>query len=243
MSFNNEYRPGGFGFLPVVTKNIIIANVVLFLLTYLLQSTQGINLYHYLGLHYYLAEDFKPHQFVTYLFMHGDFRHLFFNMFGVFIFGQALEQVWGPKRYLTFYILTGFGAALAQYLIIHFEISDKLLQINEYINTPGVSVEEKSQLIDFKYHLLNNNLIIGASGSLFGLLGAFGILFPNQVLYLYFLFPIKVKWFVIIYGLIELISGLSNNPGDNVAHFAHLGGLFVGIIIVLIWRKNNRYYY
>src|SRR6185436_4649954 len=125
MNFDNQYRPGGFGHLPVVTKNIIIINVILFLATEALK-TQGIDLIEHLGLHYHLASSFKPHQFITYIFMHGSLSHIAFNILGVYIFGQVLEQVWGPKRYLIFYILTGLGAALAQYVIMHFEISDVL---------------------------------------------------------------------------------------------------------------------
>lgn len=243
MSFQNEYRPSGFGYLPPVTKNIIIINVLLFILTNLLQQTQQIDLNQYLGLHYHLAPDFKPHQFITYLFMHGGISHIFFNMFGVFIFGQVLEHTWGPKRFIIFYILTGLGAALTQYIINHFSITEALSVINDQIASPLLSAEDKSELIQLKYNYLNNNIIIGASGSLFGLLGAFGMLFPNRLLYLYFFIPVKAKWLVIAYGLIELFSGLSNNPGDNVAHFAHLGGLAVGFIIVLIWRRDRQHFY
>src|SRR3954471_14470856 len=128
MDFNNQYRPGAFGHLPVVTKNIIIINVILYL-TKLALATRGINLDDYLGLHNHLSPNFKPHQFVTYIFMHGSFTHILFNMLGVYIFGQVLEQVWGPKRYLTFYILTGLGAALVQYVIMHYEVLDLLARI------------------------------------------------------------------------------------------------------------------
>lgn len=285
MSFNDQYRPGGFSFLPVVTKNIIIINVILFALTYLLHSAQQIDLNDYLGLHYFAAPLFKPHQFITYLFMHGGFSHILFNMFGVFIFGQVLEQIWGPKRFLIFYILTGLGAALTEYAIVHFSIAPLLNSIravqesmsiesfqtlvnspefqsklsyefypqfesfrNNYnlsINdNPAKALSLASQfLIDYKNNFLNSQVVIGASGSLFGLLGAFGMLFPNRLLYLYFFIPVKAKWLVIGYGLIELFSGLSNKPGDNVAHFAHLGGLAVGLVIVLIWRKDRTQFY
>jgi membrane associated rhomboid family serine protease len=285
MSFNDQYRPGGFSFLPVVTKNIIIINVILFALTYLMHSAQQIDLNDYLGLHYFAAPLFKPHQFITYLFMHGGFSHILFNMFGVFIFGQVLEQIWGPKRFLIFYILTGLGAALTEYAIVHFSIAPLLNSIravqesmsiesfqtlvnspefqsklsyefypqfesfrNNYnlsINdNPAKALSLASQfLIDYKNNFLNSQVVIGASGSLFGLLGAFGMLFPNRLLYLYFFIPVKAKWLVIGYGLIELFSGLSNKPGDNVAHFAHLGGLVVGLVIVLIWRKDRTQFY
>jgi len=282
---NNQYRPNAFGGLPVVTKNILIINVIVFLLTIALQSTQNIDLAKYLGLHYPTAPDFKPHQFVTYIFMHGSFSHILFNMLAVYIFGQVLEQVWGPRRYLIFYILTGFGAALAQYIVIYFSVGstvdaiqatqnnlsgqsiNSLLNSLEFQNSLSFqtfpiyetfveqynsAVSENSPralsiasqfLLDYKNEYLNQHVVVGASGSLFGLLGAFGMLFPNRMLYLYFLFPVKAKWLVIGYGAIELFSGLRSNPGDNVAHFAHLGGLFVGVIIVLIWRRDKQHFY
>lgn len=293
MSFDNQYRPSGFSFLPPVTKNIIIINVLVYLLTLMLYQTQHIDLNKYLGLHYFTAPDFKPHQFITYLFMHAthgpfggiEFRHILFNMFGVFIFGQVLENLWGPKRFLIFYILTGLGAALTQFVIIHFSISPFINELNSLNNhltldsfskfmtsnsvykynpsfflpefnsfvdqfnsnansNPTKALSLASQFIlDYKNSVLNANVIIGASGSLFGLLGAFGFIFPNRYLLIYFLFPIKAKWFVIGYGLIELFTGLSNNPGDNVAHFAHLGGLAVGLLIVFILRKDRSHFY
>lgn len=245
MNFNNQYRPSAFGGLPVVTKNIIIINVILFLLTQILAVTQGISLTDYFGLHYYLAPAFKPHQFITYIFMHGSLSHLLFNMIGVYVFGQVLEQVWGPKRYLIFYVLTGLGAALAQYIIMHFEISSLLTSVNSQIEN-SFNTEERTYFMNQKFEFiesLNYHVIVGASGSLFGLLGAFGLLFPNRQLYLYFLFPVKAKWLVIAYGAFEIFSGLRNNPGDNVAHFAHIGGLVVGLIIVLIWRKDKQHFY
>jgi membrane associated rhomboid family serine protease len=242
MNYNNQYRPGGFSGLPVVTKNIIIINVILFVAT-MIGQTKGVDLTKYLGLHYYLADDFKPHQFITYIFMHGSFSHIFFNMFGVYIFGQVLEQVWGSKRYLIFYILTGLGAALAQYAIMHFEIQEVLSLVNAEIDSPLLSAADKAEYINQKFDYLNRQVIVGASGSLFGLLGAFGMLFPNQKLYLYFFIPVKAKWLVIAYGAFELFSGWQNDPRDNVAHFAHIGGLIVGIILVLIWRKDRSHFY
>lgn len=285
MNYDNQYRPSGFGFLPVVTKNILIINVILFIATELLKYSKGIDLNDYLGLHYYSATNFKPHQFVTYIFMHGSFQHILFNMFGVYIFGQVLEQIWGPKRYLIFYLVTGFGAAIAQYIVISYSIApviesiqavqdnlnagtlEALLNKAEFQNTISfnffptysdfvqkynAAILEKSPramalasqfLIDYKQQYLNSHVIIGASGSLFGLLGAFGMLFPNRYLYLYFFFPVKAKWLVTAYGAIELFSGIQNSPEDNVAHFAHLGGLFVGIIMVLLWRRNRQEFY
>ena len=244
MNHYNEYRPGSFGYLPVVTKNIIIINVILFIFKWLLEK-RGISLDDYLGLHHHLASTFKPHQFITYIFMHStdSIYHILFNMFGVYIFGQVLEQVWGPKRYLIFYLLTGLGAALVQYLIMHIKVMEFVEAVNEVINAPGVSSAEKAYLIDRKHAYIDSQGIIGASGSLFGLLGGFGMLFPNRYLYLYFFFPIKAKWFVVMYGALELFTGLRSDPMDNVAHFAHLGGLAVGLVIVYIWRKRSREFY
>lgn len=203
MNYNNQYSPGPFAGLPVVTKNIIIINVIMYLAT-LAFETVNIDLVKLFGLHYYLADDFKPHQFITYIFMHGGFSHILFNMLGVYIFGQVLEQVWGPKRYLIFYILTGLGAALAQYIIMHFEISDVLDIVNQDINSRNLDTSQRTELINQKYEYLNKHVIIGASGSLFGLLGGFGMLFPNRELYLYFFIPIKAKWLVILYGGFEI---------------------------------------
>lgn len=284
MNYNNQYRPGGFGHLPLVTKNIIIINVIMFLATMAAQS-KGLDLNKYFGLHYFLAPDFKPHQFITYIFMHGSITHIFFNMLGVYIFGQVLEQVWGPKRYLIFYVLTGLGAALAQYVVIHFSVGsllgsleavqtnlsretfealfsnpefhhgvspDFIPEYNTFVNQYTAAVDAGSPralslasqfILDYKNQFLNSQIVVGASGSLFGLLGAFGMLFPNQMLYLYFFIPIKAKWLVIAYGAFELFSGWRNDPMDNVAHFAHIGGLLVGVLLVLLWRKDRREFY
>ena len=242
MNYNNQYSPGPFAGLPVVTKNIIIINVIMYLAT-LAFETVNIDLVKLFGLHYYLADDFKPHQFITYIFMHGGVSHILFNMLGVYIFGQVLEQVWGPKRYLIFYILTGLGAALAQYIIMHFEITEVLDIFNQHINSRNLDTSQRAEFINQKYEYLNKHVIIGASGSLFGLLGGFGMLFPNRELYLYFFIPIKAKWLVILYGGFEIFSGLQNNPTDNVAHFAHIGGLLVGIALVLFWRKDRNHFY
>ena len=245
MSFDNQYRPNAFGHLPVVTKNIIIINVLLFVAKFILAQRE-INLDNYLGLHHHLAPNFKPHQFITYLFMHGDLTHIFFNMFGVYIFGQVLEQVWGQKRYLIFYVLTGLGAAVVQYLILHFQVTNDLAEFNEVLSRPELSVTDRSLLTNRKYEYIDSlggYTIIGASGSLMGLLGGFGMLFPNRYLYLYFLFPIKAKWLVIFYGAFEIVAGIKNDPNDPVAHFAHIGGLLVGILLVLLLRRDRQHFY
>lgn len=285
MSYYQEFRPRSFTTLPPVIKNLLIINILMFMAKLVFRESLHIDLDSILGLHYFSAPDFRPYQFVTYLFMHGDLMHLFFNMFAVWMFGSVLENVWGQKRFLIFYLVTGFGAALIQYVVFYFQTSPVIDSVdyvqnnlsiesfeqlvnnvdfqskfsrefifqydsfaNEYNdalhNAPGKAISLASQfLIDFKHQYLNSHIVIGASGSLFGLLLAFGMMFPNTLLYVYFLIPIKAKWFVIIYGGIELISGLRSNPEDNVAHFAHLGGMLFGFILIMIWKKKRNQFY
>ncbi len=285
MSYYQEFRPRSFNTLPPVIKNLLIINILMFIATQVFRESLGIDLVSILGLHFITAPDFKPYQFVTYLFMHGDLAHLFFNMFAVWMFGSVLENVWGQKRFLIYYLVTGFGAGLIQYLVFYLQMAPFLDTVNlvqsnltvntfeELVNTssfqskfsyefmfqydafareynlalqdnPAKALSLASQfLIDFKHQYLNSHVVIGASGSLFGLLLAFGMMFPNTLLYIYFLIPLKAKWFVIIYGAIELISGIRSNPEDNVAHFAHLGGMLFGFILIMIWKKNRNHFY
>lgn len=240
----NNHR---FQILPPVVKNLLIINVLLFIATGILQSPAlNIDLTKILGLHYWRSELFSPWQIVSYMFMHGNIPHILFNMFAVWMFGTHIENRWGSKRFLNYYLLTGFGAAFLHYLIIHFQIINLesvmnydqiMIILNEGIVPEGIS-RESAQKLFFLY----NTPVVGASGSLFGILLAFGVLFPNTLLYLYFAIPIKAKYFVIGYGLLELFSGLSNNPQDNVAHFAHLGGMLFGLLIFAYWKLKNEYY-
>lgn len=203
----------------------------------------GIDLDNILGLHYITASDFKPYQFITYMFMHGDITHLFFNMFAVWMFGSVLENTWGAKRFIFYYLVTGMGAALIQYIVFYFQIEEINQKVRDLMSAPDYDAETNMAIIHERAAIINNMIIIGASGALFGLLLAFGMMFPNTLLYVYFLVPIKAKWFVIAYGAIELIAGLRSNPMDNVAHFAHLGGMLFGFIVILIWKKNRTFYY
>jgi membrane associated rhomboid family serine protease len=243
MSYYNEYRPGGFMGLPPITKNFILINVLLYFLTLFLNQYFGIDLYQYLALHYYKSPDFHPLQLITYIFMHGSFMHLFFNMFGLYIFGQVLEEYWGVRRFLFFYFITGMGAAVTHYSVIHFSMEKSVSEINELLIDPSLRTDERLFLMEQINNIYNSQIVVGASGSLYGLLAAFGMLFPNQLLLLYFFIPVKAKWLVIGYGLIELLSGLSSNPGDNIGHFAHVGGLVIGAILVYIWKKRDYHYY
>jgi len=285
-----QYSPTGFRVLPPVVKNLIIINILFFLATITLGRTSNIDLTELLGLHYFASQQFQPYQFVTYMFMHGSFTHIFFNMFALWMFGSALENVWGGKRFLIFYFVTGIGAALVHYLIYFFQITPVLSAMNSFIANPGFEslnafVSSHRFVLDeysgdvwtqfqqfqhdynvllqnphnvnalqgavnfvsvYKEHFLNQPVVVGASGAIFGLLLAFGMMFPNSMIYIYFFFPMKAKWFVILYGAIELFSGVWR-PGDNVAHFAHLGGMIFGLLLLLYWRhldrkKRNKYW-
>jgi membrane associated rhomboid family serine protease len=174
--------------------------------------------------------------------MHGDFTHLFFNMFALWMFGKILENVWGAKRFLTFYIVTGIGAAFVHLLISQYQILSISNQIPEMVNLAIEGRYNPSIPISKKLTQLIITPTVGASGAVFGLLLAFGMLFPNTLLYIYFAIPIKAKYFVLAYGILELYSGISNNPADNVAHFAHLGGMIFGYFLIKYWRKNTSFY-
>ncbi len=216
--------------MPTITKNLIIINVLFFLGGFVANS-YGIDLADYLGLHFFMAEKFNAAQLFTYMFMHGGFTHLFFNMFAVWMFGRILEQVWGPKRFLLYYIVCGVGAGIIQEVVqlIQYEV-----QLSAYD-----SVNIGSAIIPMSEYL-NMMTTVGASGAVYAILLAFGMTFPNQQLFIFPLpIPIKAKYFVMGYALIELYSGFANNPNDNVAHFAHLGGMIFGFILIMYWKKKN----
>ena len=222
---DNQFRPQGFSILPLVVKNLLIINGLFYLATVAMDMVWHVDLSDYLGLHYIGASDFSPYQFVTYMFMHGNFAHIFFNMFALWMFGNTLENAWGPKRFLIFYFVCGIGAGLTQELVQYIQLSD-IIEHYQYVNlgNRSVTVDE----------YLNMLTTVGASGAVYGILLAFGMMWPNSRIYIYFAIPIKAKWFVIIYGLLELFSGFSSV--DNVAHFAHVGGMVFGLILILYWR-------
>jgi membrane associated rhomboid family serine protease len=244
------YRPTSFTQLPEVVKNLLIINGLLFLATISLNN-YGIDVTQLLALHQFQSTDFMPHQLITHLFMHGDFTHLFFNMFALWMFGKVLENVWGSKRFLTYYILTGIGAAILHLSVSQYEILNLQSQLNSFnLNTlleNGKTILEGNQNYTNqtmgKLNLLINTPTVGASGAIFGILLAFGMLFPNTLLYIYFAIPVKAKYFVMIYGLIELYLGISNNPADNVAHFAHLGGMIFGFLLIKYWKEDRNTFY
>lgn len=228
----SDFRPGGFSVLPTVVKNLVIINVLFFLATIAAKTVWRIDLSDYLGLHYIGASDFQPYQLVTYMFMHGSFGHLFFNMFALWMFGNTLERIWGPNRFLLFYFVCGIGAGLAQELVQYIQY---LTTLQGYDNVRIAA----NHIIPMSEYL-NMLTTVGASGAVYGILLAFGMMFPNSTIYIYFAIPLKAKWFVLIYGIIELFAGFTSV--DNVAHFAHVGGMLFGLVLILYWKKKGTLY-
>ncbi len=244
------YRPTSFSQLPEVVKNLLIINGLLFLAKISLQDF-GINLTSILALHQFQSANFMPHQLITHFFMHANFTHLFFNMFALWMFGKVLENIWGGKRFLIYYMITALGAAIIHILFCQYQIFELSSKLNSDLISQVINAEPNSQISGTaaeilgmqKLYTLINTPTVGASGAVFGILLAFGMLFPNTLLYIYFAIPIKAKYFVIIFGCIELYLGLSNNPSDNVAHFAHLGGMIFGFLLLKYWQKNKTEFY
>jgi membrane associated rhomboid family serine protease len=226
--------------IPPIVKNLIGINIVLWLASIVLpgifaHSGIQLDLTDILGLHYWASSKFNPAQLLTYMFMHGGFEHLLFNMFALYMFGVMLEQFWGAKRFLIYYIITGVGAGIVQQLFWTVEYHSTIAAINEAI---GHYPLQAIELIEQKRTFLNMPLTVGASGSVFGLLLAFGWLFPDiRLLLIFFPVPIKARVFVLIYGVAELFLGVAQFSGDSVAHFAHLGGMLFGAILILFWKK------
>ena len=243
----SDYRPNRFQVLPVIIKNLLIINGIFFLA----QNTIGerfFNLEDLFALHTFQSPLFRPWQLVTHLFMHGGLGHIFSNMLALWMFGSVLENHWGPKRFLTFYLVCGIGAALGHMTVLFIENQNMLYafhhlsgndaNIQAFVNKypPMATVNTLQGLIDSRL----NEATIGASGAVFGCLAAFGFLFPDTLIYFYFFIPLKAKWFVLLYAAFELYSAVKDTAGDNVAHVAHLGGALVGLVIVYVWNKKKR---
>jgi len=229
---SDQYSPTGFRVLPPVVKHLLIINVLFFVATFTLRRF-NIDLSDILGLHFFKASDFRIYQLFTYMFMHGNFEHLFFNMFSLWMFGNAIENMWGSKRFLIFYLVCGLGAGLCQEVVQYIQYTTSLAQYTSVNIGQGQVIPMSSYL-----NLMNT---VGASGAIYGLLLAFGMMFPNSRIYLYFLVPIKTKWFIIGMIVIELLEGIFRS-GDGVAHMAHLGGMLFGLILILIWKKKGQLY-
>lgn len=257
-------------------KNLIIINTVMLLATWLVSSMYNIDLNGKLGLYFFKSDNFGFYQYITYMFMHGGFFHLLFNMYALFMFGTVLEQVWGSKRFLIFYFVTGIGAALIHTLVNYIEYVPMVNDAHAFINTPSPELfrafikeyvhDPNRQIFDFinswsespqnlqytndAIAMINNHVqqvvnipTVGASGAVFGILLGFGMLFPNtQLMLLFPPIPIKAKYFVMAYGAIELYLALKQ-PGSQVAHVAHLGGMLFGFIMIKMWDKDRQRFY
>ena len=269
-----QYSPQGFRMLPNGVKHLLIINVLFYLAAIVFRQSLHIDLDNYLALFYIGSDNFRPWQYITYMFMHGNFEHIFFNMFALWMFGYILENYWGTKRFIIFYLLCGIGAGLFHSAVVGLTSLPVLNAINQYASNPSPDAllqlynDHFNNIInprwitevtnawrsgasgDFGYETTNalmqvyNDRIIGvptvgASGAIYGILLAFGMMFPEERIYLYFLLPIKAKWFVIGYAVIELVTGIIGT-NDGIAHFAHLGGMLVGLVLILIWRRNER---
>lgn len=215
--------------IPTMTKNLLIVNFLAFVATWVMEL-RGIDLTSILGLHFFMAKDFHLYQLVTYLFLHGGFTHIFLNMFALWMFGAVIERVWGPKKFLFYYISCGIGAGLVQEIVQYVNYIAEGLAAYQYVDLGG------TRMLTADY--LNLWTTIGASGAVYAILLAFGMIFPNERLFIIPIpFPIKAKWLVVGYIAIELFSALSG-PGDGVAHTAHLGGMLFGFIMIRYWQKH-----
>ena len=225
MSYGNSFQRT----TPIVL-NLIIINALVFLAQSVFGGMEQLNRVNDLfALHHYKSTEFRPYQLVTHMFMHGGIFHLLFNMLALWMFGTMIEKVWGPKRFLVFYLVCGLGAALAQMGSYAFDF----WQIDQLT----LSAEN--------YEIYQTNLrigcTVGASGAIMGVLAAFGYLFPNTKLFIMPIpFPVKAKWAILGIIALDVFGGVSRTPNDNIAHFAHVGGALIGFLIVLYWNKTNK---
>ena len=220
--------------IPAVTRNLIIVNLLCFMAMLALGKTGVVDLNSLFGLHFFLATDFHVYQLITYMFMHGGWEHIILNMFMLWMFGSVMERVWGPRRFIAYYLFCGVGAGLMQ------EIA-QFVQFYVISSDAGYGFSQLLQVAAANDSALRLWTTVGASGAIYGLLLGYAMLFPDSVMTL--IFPpisLKAKWFVLIFAAIELVMGLSG--GDGVAHFAHLGGMLFGLILILIWRKGQKMY-
>lgn len=262
----SNYRSSFLDSIPPVTKNLIAINIVLWLAAYVtpgvfIRLGLNVDLNDILGMHYWESSKFNPAQLVTYAFLHGGLGHIFFNMFALYMFGGVLEHVWGPKKFLTYYLVTAVGAGIVQQLFWTIEYRSVLIALNEaisansgqlllshaetvskYFRLDDIAAFGSLELLELKKLLLNMPITVGASGSIFGLLLAFGWLFPEEKLFLMFIpVPIKARIFVLLYGVAELFLGVAQFSGDSIAHFAHLGGMLFGVVLILIWKEKRKF--
>jgi rhomboid-like protein len=223
--------------IPPVVKNLLIINVIFFAATYLFK--QQINLEEYLSVFYFDSPFFKVWQPITYMFMHGSIAHIFFNMFALYSFGSILEAHWGGKKFINFYLITGLGALALQWGVQAFEVYQLTGSVFNNLATLNVSDAGEVKTLQQIYF----GPMVGASGAIFGLLVAFAMLYPNLEMYIMFIpVPVKAKYIIPVYIVIELFLGVARFEGDSIAHFAHLGGALIGFILVKLWKNKNTYY-
>lgn len=233
--------------MPPVTKNLLIVNVIIFLAMTIFPDQIGEAMDRHCGLHYYLSQNFIFTQFISYQFVHANFTHLFFNMFALFMFGMVIESIMGSKRFITYYLICGIGAGLIQMGVNAIEYYQLAQQLPESMIQRVI--QEGSNLINQGYNYrdpilgslnaLINTSTVGASGAIYGILLAYGLFFPNREMYIMFIpYPIKAKWVVIGYAAIELLQGIGQ-ANTNIAHFAHLGGMLFGLLMILYWKKTG----
>jgi membrane associated rhomboid family serine protease len=232
-----------------VVKNLLIINGLFFAATWVFES-KNIDLAEYLGAFYIDSPYFKVWQPITYMFMHGGFTHILFNMFALFSFGSLLETRWGAKRFINFYLITGLGALALQWGVQAFEVYQitgtplahnvlSLSSLEEKMFNPAQFTGSQAATLYGIYF----SPMVGASGAIFGLLVAFGMLYPNAELYIMFIpVPVKAKFIIPVYILLELSLGVAKVQGDSVAHYAHLGGALLGFILVKLWKDKNTFY-
>lgn len=215
--------------IPQVTRYLLIINIVMFIIT-LLVKPMGIDLTSVLGLHFFKASDFHVYQLITYMFMHGGWMHIIMNMFMLWMFGMVIENVWGPRKFLFYYIVCGIGAGLCQELAQYGSYVIQGLDAYQFVSMEGTSVSMDSYL--------NMMTTVGASGAIYAVLLAFGMLFPEERMFIIPIpIPIKAKWLVLGSVALELFYALGQ-PGDGVAHVAHLGGMLFGFVLIKYWQKH-----
>jgi len=243
-----QQRGGFFASIPPAVRLLLIVNLAMFIFANLYNASSGARLQDVLGLHHPSSDLFRPFQLITHMFMHADFLHIFFNMYALWMFGKYIEMRWGASRFFLYYMITGLGAAALHTVVQHFEIQAVLETmspeaIKSVMNEGSAIWLEGKNYMEPQMGQLNmllNVPTVGASGAVFGILLAFGMMYPNVEMYLLFIpVPIKAKWLVIGYGALELINGVANVPGDNVAHFAHLGGMLFGFFLIKVWGLHD----
>ena len=236
--------------IPPIVKNLLIINVLFYLATMYFDSKGGTPLAFSLGAFYFDSQFFRPWQPITYMFMHRGLMHIFFNMFALYMFGAVLEVKWGTKKFIIFYLVTGLGALALQLAVQAFEVHQitgsitNMVNIDFFKGTVQANVNGITQAQLSKLGDIYSTPMIGASGAIFGLLVAFGMLYPNAELFILFIpVPVKAKYIIPLYIVFELVLGVGQFAGDSVAHYAHLGGALIGFILVKLWKDKDDTFY